>query len=35
MYGFELYDEVYDKLSYDGLKKVWEAVKVKINSYFE
>lgn len=29
------YNEVYDKLSYPSLKKVWEAVKVKINSYFE
>ncbi len=29
------YNEVYDKLSYPSLKKVWESVKEKINSYFE
>lgn len=29
------FDEVYDKLSYPSLKKVWESVKEKVESYFE
>ena len=29
------YDEVYDKLSYPSLKKVWTATKDKVKSYFE
>ncbi len=29
------YDEVYDKLSYPSLKKVWNSVKDKVKEYFE
>ena len=29
------YDEVYDKLTYPSLKKVWDATKDKIKNYFE
>ena len=29
------YDEVYDKLSYPSLKKVWNLVKDKVKEYFE
>lgn len=29
------YDEVYDKLSYPSLKKVWEETKDKVKTYFE
>lgn len=29
------YDEVYEKLTYDSLKNVWNAVKEKVNSYFD
>ena len=28
------YDEVYDKLSYDSLRKVWNDVKDKVKEYF-
>ena len=29
------FDEVYDKLSYPSLKKVWNSVKYKVLKYFE
>ena len=29
------YNEVYDKLSYPSLKKVWDTVKEKVESFFE
>ena len=29
------FDEVYDKLSYDSLKKLWNDIKDKVKMYFE